>query len=408
MSLPSKLLTIAIMSANSAANWPSDSSTYAGSPYRWTVTLNITPQLHSSPSTRTPFTYDGMDVVVGDWVSNIIGGFAWVIQSITTQTSNHITCIVEDHLQYNTYNDSSTNGDGSPPAPVTGFLFSTDTSGQPILSAVTGNVLTSQWQTDLMARFAYASAPFNTAMFGVPTGNSIVVGATALTKQNGALEWVPTDLVSGAGPTGPTGPTGPAGSGGGSGLVAIASHDLLANITGSSAIPSAVTVTEYFDAALGNAQGSVLFRSASAWTVLAPGVSGQILQCSGASGNPLWVDYQTSLPLGYILPGKPNASAFFNLVIAVPLVIPANFAGTVVYDATPPTANAIFTLNKISAGVTTTLGTITITSASNTSAILSTQAQVSLSVGDVLQLFAPSSLDATLADIGITILTTKV
>jgi hypothetical protein len=110
------------------------------------------------------------------------------------------------------------------------------------------------------------------------------------------------------------------------------------------------------------------------------------------------------LPLSYILSGKPKASAFFNSVIAVPLTIPANFAGTVVYASTRPTANAIFTVVQITGGVNTTVGTITLTPAS--SPVLSSQAAISLAPGDVLQLHAPSVSDATLSDVGITIYTT--
>ena len=39
---------------------------------------------------------------------------------------------------------------------------------------------------------------------------------------------------------------------------------------------------------LGSAQGSVLYRGASGWAVLAPGTSGQFLKTQGAGANPVW------------------------------------------------------------------------------------------------------------------------
>lgn len=43
-----------------------------------------------------------------------------------------------------------------------------------------------------------------------------------------------------------------------------------------------------FDATFGSAQGSVLYRGASAWTALAPGAAGTYLEARGAAANPRW------------------------------------------------------------------------------------------------------------------------
>lgn len=52
---------------------------------------------------------------------------------------------------------------------------------------------------------------------------------------------------------------------------------------------SATTLTAAIDAAFGSAQGDILYRGISGWTVLAPGTSGQLLKTNGAGANPSWV-----------------------------------------------------------------------------------------------------------------------
>lgn len=71
-------------------------------------------------------------------------------------------------------------------------------------------------------------------------------------------------------------------------LAAVAANTIKSNITGSSATPSDNTLTAIIDADLGSTQGDILYRGASAWAVLPPGSSGNILTSGGTGANPSW------------------------------------------------------------------------------------------------------------------------
>lgn len=68
----------------------------------------------------------------------------------------------------------------------------------------------------------------------------------------------------------------------------ITSFTLLANATGSSAAPTATSLSTMIDAAIGSTRGGVLFRGASGWTYMAPGTSGYVFQTNGTGADPTW------------------------------------------------------------------------------------------------------------------------
>ena len=93
------------------------------------------------------------------------------------------------------------------------------------------------------------------------------------------------------------------------GLSPIADQTLLANTSGGSAAPVSTTLTALIDEAIGNTQGDILYRNASAWVALAPGSSGQVLATQGAAANPHWI---------------PASSG--GTVTSVAVTVPANMA----------------------------------------------------------------------------------
>jgi hypothetical protein len=187
-----------------------------------------------------------------------------------------------------------------------------------------------------------------------------------------------------AGPAGPTGPAGPAGPAGAQGAAAGA--------TVSATPPASPTQGMLWYDTVG---GQLYVRYGAVWVIA--------FNIAGASVSyPQLPAGVQQVPITVPWTGKPPASSSVYVPVSMALTVPANLAGTTVFAATNATANTVFAVNKISSGTTTSLGTITKTSASPTSATLA-GAGGSLAVGDAIQFLTPAQ-DATLADCALTIL----
>ena len=72
------------------------------------------------------------------------------------------------------------------------------------------------------------------------------------------------------------------------GIGGIANNTLLGNISGSSANPTAISLSSYIDSAISNTQGAILYRGASGWSALPPSTTGSVLTTNGGAANPSW------------------------------------------------------------------------------------------------------------------------
>ena len=70
-------------------------------------------------------------------------------------------------------------------------------------------------------------------------------------------------------------------------LTSAAANTIFGNNTSGSAAPAYYGISSYLDT-FGTTQGSMLYRGASGWVVLAPGTSGYVLQTNGSGSNPTW------------------------------------------------------------------------------------------------------------------------
>jgi len=208
LNVPNKVLATSISSVSGHAYWPHQNGTgdlwYEGvgtkKYYQWTVTFTVTEQLHGSHLTRDDFKYNGLDVVVGDWLGQASSGDCWKVISITSKTSTSVTAVVEDWLRYNTFRAS--NGNGAPSS-GSGVIFCLNEKGIPMLDPLPGTVASSFYPT-VASRFEYLNPQTNYVLeqtaHGLAKGDIVAVSSAGFTKANTSTMAKMIGVVTEAGP----------------------------------------------------------------------------------------------------------------------------------------------------------------------------------------------------------------
>lgn len=208
LNVPNKVLATSISSVNGYAYWPHQNGSgdlwYEGvgtkKYYQWEVTFSVTEQQHGSHLTRDDFKYNGLDVVVGDWLSEATSGDCWKIISVSSKTANSVTCIVEDWLRYNTFRAS--NGNGAP-SNGAGVVFSLNEKGIPMLDPLPTTVSGSYYPT-IASRFEYLNPQQNYVLeqtaHGLDKGDIVAVSSSGFSKANTSTMAKMIGVVTQAGP----------------------------------------------------------------------------------------------------------------------------------------------------------------------------------------------------------------
>jgi len=192
LNYPNKVLSVTTSSIAGTDYWPHQNGSgdlwYSGSAspkyYRWQITFTVTEQQHGSHLTRDDFRYNGLDVIVGDWIGGATTGQCLKIISITSKTKTSVTCVVEDWLRYNTFKSTTGNGIFGTGAAV---IFTLNENGIPMLDPLPTSV-SSSFFTEVLSRFNYLNPQLNYVLektaHGFSKGDVIAVTSDGFVKAN--------------------------------------------------------------------------------------------------------------------------------------------------------------------------------------------------------------------------------
>lgn len=205
---PNKVLSVSVSAINGTEYWPyANSSTdpwYASgtSPryYRWEITFSVTEVNHGSNLTRDDFKFNGLDIVVGDWIAGAADGKCLKIISISAKTKTSVTCVVEDWLRYNTFKASNGNGIFNTGNAI---VFSLNENGDPMIDPVPSTVSNTFFAT-ISSRFKYLNPQTNYVLHktnhGFNKGDVISVSTSGYVKSNAETASSMVGVVTESGP----------------------------------------------------------------------------------------------------------------------------------------------------------------------------------------------------------------
>ena len=208
LNYPSKVLAVNTTAISGQTYWEhangSSDPWYEGSAtkkyYRWEITFTVTAQSHGSHLTRDDRSYNGLDIVVGDWIAGATSGVCCKIVSISSKTSSEVTCVVEDWLRYNTFASATGNGIFNQGACV---IFTLNENGIPMLDPLPTTTAGSFYAT-VMSRFQYLNPQTNYVLeqtaHGFEKGDVVVVTSEGFAKANSSTLGKSVGVVTEPGP----------------------------------------------------------------------------------------------------------------------------------------------------------------------------------------------------------------
>ncbi len=188
LNVPAKVLSCNVTAQSIDDEWDHDDG--QGDPwwsggsnpkaYRWELTIDVTTVNHGSHLTRNSRKFDGIDVVVGDYIAGATSGKALQIVSITSKTASTVVCKVEDRLRYNTFRSAS--GSGIFTVPGGAVIFQINENGHPMLDPLPAGIVSSDFYANVNSRFQYLNPQMNYMLdktaHGFESGDVIAMSIT--------------------------------------------------------------------------------------------------------------------------------------------------------------------------------------------------------------------------------------